>query len=405
MKILFVFITFISTLYSNTLQKSIDQAPAGSIIKLQNGTYIGRLNINKPISIIGLGKDVIIKGDGTKDVITITSSNVTLKNIIIKNSGNRIENLDSAVLIKEVKNCLIKNCTILDSLYGINMMMVDNSKFIGNYITSKDNDISLKGDAFKIWYCKNNIIENNMIKYSRDTTLTYSHNNKLINNTFINNRYGTQISLSKNNIIVNNLYKYNSVGLILMGAKDTKVIKNQILSSKGAAGMGIVTKGGENQTFKDNKISFNTHGFYIDTKEEEEGMQRYIKYNEISFNKEALHFHAAIKNNTIVGNKIFGNIDDVAKDVRGNFTHKNIIEYNYWDRYMGFDKNKDNVGDTVHQNMQYASQLWHYNKKVKFFYGSPIMTIIDFLSQLAPFVQPVVLLVDQKPIVNKNDSF
>ena len=72
---------------------------------------------------------------------------------------------------------------------------------------------------------------------------------------------------------------------------------------------------------------------------------------------------------------------------------------------MGFDKNKDNVGDTVHQNMQYASQLWHYNKKVKFFYGSPIMTIIDFLSQLAPFVQPVVLLVDQKPIVNKNDSF
>lgn len=61
LKILFVFITFISTLYSNTLQKSIDQAPAGSIIKLQNGTYIGRLNINKPISIIGLGKDVIIK--------------------------------------------------------------------------------------------------------------------------------------------------------------------------------------------------------------------------------------------------------------------------------------------------------------------------------------------------------
>ncbi len=405
MRIFIAFLAFISCLSSNTLQDAIDKAEAGSVIKLQNGIYIGKLNITKSLIIKGIGDDVIIKGDGIDDVITIQSDNVTLDNLTITNSGNRIENLDSAILVKNSKNIKIINCKIIDNLYGINLKIVKDSIFKNNYIKARDNDISLKGDAFKIWYATNCIIENNIIESNRDTTLTYSNNNIIKDNKFINNRYGTHISLSKNNILKNNLYQYNSVGLILMGAKESKIFSNKILSSRGAAGMGIVVKGGMDLHFKSNKISFNTHGFYIDTKEEEEGMQRYIKYNEISYNKEALHFHAAIKNNTIIGNKIFGNIEDVAKDVRGNFTHKNTIEYNYWDRYAGFDTNGDNVGETVHKNMQYASQLWHYNKKVKFFYGSPIMSIIDFLSQLAPFVEPVVLLVDQKPIVNKSDKF
>jgi nitrous oxidase accessory protein len=404
-RLLFILITIVSYVYANILQDTIDKAKAGSTIKLSSGVYFGKIIISKPITIQGIGKSTIIKGTHSGDVITINSSNVTIDNVTITNSGTRMDKLDSAVLIENSNYCKVSNCNIVNNLYGINLKIVKSSMFLNNYIRSIDNDISLKGDAFKIWYGLNNTIKDNTIEYNRDITLAYSNGNIIKNNNFFHNRYGTHISLSKNNLIVNNLYKYNSVGIILMGVKETKVIKNKILSSHGAAGMGIVLKGGNQLTFKDNKISYNTHGFYIDTKEEEEGMQRYIKYNEISFNKEALHFHAAIKNNTIVGNHIFGNMDDVAKDVRGNYTQRNIIEYNYWDRYTGFDVNGDNIGDTVHANIQYASQLWHYNKKVKFFYGSPIMTIIDFLSQLAPFVEPVVLLVDTKPIVNKNDKF
>jgi nitrous oxidase accessory protein len=132
-------------------------------------------------------------------------------------------------------------------------------------------------------------------------------------------------------------------------------------------------------------------------------MQRYIKNNEISYNKEALHFHEAIKNNTIVNNKIFGNIEDVVKDVRGiNPSNANIIQYNYWDRYAGFDRDGDNIGDTSYKVFQYADQLWHYNHKVKFFYASPVMTLMNFLSNLAPFVEPIMLLEDTKPILKVN---
>ncbi len=400
MKIFLLFIIFISTSFSNTLQETINKATAFSTIKLSSGIYNGKIVINKPLTIIGIEDGVIISGNNKGTVISITSSNVVLQNLTITNSGNRLEMLDSGISMSKVKNCKIINCKIINSLYGIDMMMVENSFILSNYITSKNNDISLKGDALKIWYGKNNIIKNNIIEYSRDITLTRSKNTQIINNTFIHNRYGLHISKSSDNLLYNNIYQYNSVGIMLMGAKDTKIQNNQIKSSKGAAGFGIVMKDISNLLLEDNTISYNTQGLYIDSTNKEEGMQRFIINNEISYNKEAIHFHEAIKNNTIVYNQIFGNIDDIVKDVRGIFTSTNIIEYNYWDRYAGFDRDGDNIGDTTHKNFQYADQLWHYNNKIKFFYASPVMTLMNFLSNLAPFIEPIMLLEDTKPVID-----
>ncbi len=402
-KNIILFFALFSSLYSNTLQETIDKSAPYSTLKLSSGIYLGKIIINKPITILGIENNVIIKGNNTGQIITVNSSNVILKNITITNSGNRMDNLDSAIVMTKVKNCQVSNCKILNSLYGIDMNMVQNSIISDNYITSKDNPISLKGDALKIWYSNNNIIKNNIIDNSRDITLTYSHNNKLINNTFTNNRFATHIYLSNNNLVQNNKYKYNSVSLMIMGSNSTKVVSNQIKSSKGAAGMGVVLTGALAFTFENNILSYNAKGIYIDSQSKEIGMQRYIKNNEISHNMEAIHFHQAIKNNTIINNKIFGNMEDIVKDVAGGFAPENKVEYNYWDRYEGFDRDGDNVGDTSHKVYQYADQLWHYNHKIKFFYGSPIMSLMNFLTNIAPFIEPNMLFEDKKPLINIKD--
>ncbi len=401
MKNVVLFFVLISSLYSNTLQETIDKSSPYSTLKLSSGVYLGKITINKPITILGTSDNVIIKGNNTGQVVTINSSNVILKNLIITDSGNRMDNLDSAIVMTKVNNCEISNCKLLNSLYGIDMNMVQDSIIANNYITSKDNFISLKGDALKIWYSNNNIFRNNTIDNSRDVTLTYSHNNKLIDNTFTNNRFSTHIHLSNNNLIQNNIYKYNSVSIMNMASKGTKVISNQIKSSKGAAGIGVVLIGTKNFIFENNVLSYNAKGIYIDSQSKEKGMQRYIRNNEISYNMEAIHFHQAIKNNVIVNNNIFDNIEDIVKDVSGTFDPKNKVEYNYWDRYAGFDKDKNNIGDTSHKVYQYADQLWHYNHNVKFFYASPIMTLMNFLANIAPFIEPSMLFEDTKPLLHK----
>ena len=101
--------------------------------------------------------------------------------------------------------------------------------------------------------------------------------------------------------------------------------------------------------------------------------------------------------NVIKENTILGNIEDVINDSRGSNTYKNEIVNNYWDNYEGFDKNGDNIGDTPHKVFQYADQLWVYNPNVKFFYGSPVISLLNFLAKLAPFSQPVFLMSDKEP--------
>lgn len=398
MKLLLLLVFFISHLFANPLQDAINNAAPYSILKLPSGTYSGNITINKPLSIIGKESDAIIQGTGEESVITITSSNVTLKNLTITNSGSRMDRIDSAISIKNAKHCVINSCKILNSLYGIDMNIVSKSIIANNYITSKDFDTPQKGNALKMYYSNHNLIQNNTIKNARDVTLDYSHNNLFKNNSFVDNRFATHISLSHNNFFDGNTYMYNSVSIMVMGAKNTTVINNIIKSSKGAAGIGIVINGVSNFKFEHNTLKFNAKGIYIDGQEKAQGMKRYINHNEISYNGEAIHFHAHIKDNTITHNKVFGNIDDVVKDVEGSFSPSNVVEYNYWDRYAGFDRNDDNIGDNPHQIYQYADQLWHHNNKVKFFYGSPIMSLMNFLSNLAPFIEPNLLLEDKKPI-------
>ncbi|EDZ61468.1 nitrous oxidase accessory protein NosD [Sulfurimonas gotlandica GD1] len=404
MKKLLLFIYFISALNASILQETIDSAPSGATLKLPAGIYKGNIIINKPITLLGKEDGVIIDGGGIGKVITINSSNVTIENLTITNSGTQMHQLDSAIFINKSKNSQISNCKILNSLYGIDMLMVEDSNISNNFITSKNNDIGLRGDALKIWHSHNNTISNNTIDRVRDVTMNYSNNNILENNHILNSRFGLQIAHSKNNLIKENEFRYNSVSLMLMMTQNTKITNNSIQSSKGAAGIGVMLKGGHNILFEYNTLRYNAKAMYIDSKWTEMSMKRYIVNNEISYNKEAIHFHLTIRNNTFTHNEFVGNIDDIVKSTAGFETKSNVVEYNYWDRYAGFDTNGDNIGDTSHKMYQYADRLWHYNNKVKFFYGSPVMTLLNFLAQVAPFIDPILMLEDKKPIVNPTVS-
>jgi len=402
MRLFLLLFFFSSSTFANPLQEAINSSKAYSTIKLSTGTYVGNITIDKPLTILSTDENAIIKGDGIGSIVNIRSNNVILKNLTISNSGDRMDKIDSAISIKNALHVEIDECKILNSLYGIDMDMLSDSKITNNYITSKKLEKSLRGNALKLYYSHNNLFENNTIENSRDITLNYSNNNTFRHNKFIKNRFATHLSLSHKNKFINNTYKHNSVSIMIMGAMDTNVSNNTIQSSNGAAGIGVVIKGVENFVFEHNLLQYNAKGIYIDGQEKAKGIKRYINYNEISYNGEAIHFHVSIKENMITHNKIYGNIDDIVKDINGRFEKSNVVEYNYWDRYTGFDRDHDNIGDTPHQVYQYADQLWHYNHKVKFFYASPIMSLLNFISNLAPFVEPNLLLEDSKPVFNTN---
>lgn len=396
-----LFLTILSTivLHASILQDAIDNAPEGSILKLPAGVYKGNVVINKPLTILGKEDGVIIDADGIGTVITVNSSYVTLKNLKIIGSGDRHEKVDGAVSFNNGIQCEISDCIIEDCLFGIDMKQMRNSIVSNNKISSKDLELGLRGDGLRIWYSHDNIIKGNSLKKSRDMVVWYSHGNEITNNSGEYCRYSLHFMYAGKNIVKNNHYQFNSVGIFFMYSKDTIATGNIIKSSLGATGMGIGLKDVSNFTIKDNTIIYCAQGIYIDRSPLELDTHNWIENNKVLYNAEALHFHSISENNIIKNNIIMGNIEDIVNDSRGSKTNENEIVRNYWDNYKGFDKNGDNIGDTPHEVHQYADQLWMYNPDVKFFYGSPVISMLNFLAKLAPFTKPVFLLEDKEPIV------
>ena len=401
-KILFVLLLMpYSLLFSNVLQEAIDKAPSGSILTLPAGVYKGSIIINKPLTLVGKEAGVVIDGEGSGTVITAKGSFITLKNLSIRGSGDRHEGLDAAIKLSDGKQCEISHCKIEDCLFGIDMQMVSSSIISNNNITSKDLELGLRGDGLRLWYSNDNIIKENSLIRSRDMVVWYSHGNSIVKNYGRENRYSLHFMYAGKNLIKDNIYELNSVGIFFMYSQDSVAVGNVIKSSLGATGMGIGLKDVSNFTIKDNTILYNAQGLYIDRSPFEPDTHNWITGNRVLYNSEAMHFHSLSENNVIKDNTIMGNIEDIVNDSRGSKTNENEIAGNYWDKYEGFDRDNDNVGDTPHKVYQYADQLWVYNPEVKFFYASPVISLLNFLAKLAPFTKPLFLMEDREPKVKK----
>jgi len=398
----FFLISCFTTLNANNiLQEAVDRAPSGSILKLPSGVYKGNIVINKPISIIGQGDGVVIDGLGKGTVITVHAPYVTLKNLKIINSGDRHEKLDAAISMVKSSQSEIDNCVIEDCLFGIDLQMVNRSIISNNKITSKDVELGLRGDGLRLWYSNDNIVKKNSLIKSRDMVVWYSHGNEIVENYGKYNRYSLHFMYAGKNLIKDNVYELNSVGIFFMYSQDSTAIGNIIKSSQGATGMGIGLKDVSNFTIKDNTVLYCAQGLYIDRSPFEPDTHNWIEENKILYNSEAMHFHSLSENNVIKNNIIAGNIEDIVNDSRGSKTNENEIALNYWDNYEGFDRDNNGIGDTPHKVYQYADQLWVYDSDVKFFYGSPVISLLNFLAKLAPFTKPLFLMEDKEPRVSK----
>ena len=109
-----------------------------------------------------------------------------------------------------------------------------------------------------------------------------------------------------------------------------------------------------------------------------------------------MFFHTNQEGNLIKNNYFHNNLAQVT--AQGKTANRNVWENNYFDDYQGFDRDGDNIGDTPYRLYTYVEHLWDFNKNVKFFYGAPVLVVLDFLERLAPFSEPKFVLKDNKPI-------
>jgi nitrous oxidase accessory protein len=378
------------------LQKLIDNAKAGDYIKLQKAFYTGPVYIRKNgITIDGQGKS-ILSGMRIKSVIYIEADSVTVKNLIIQESGGSHDKIDCGVKIKGNFN-FVENCRIKECLFGIDVFQSNNNKIFHNEISSLSRrSIALKGDAIRFWYSKYNVVGNNYWHGVRDMVVWYSSDNLFIQNKSVGNRYSIHFMYAHNNRIQGNEFYNNSVGVFLMYSEKTIMVGNLIQGSQGVSGMCLGMKETSSNQILNNRFIYSAQGIHFDVAPFVPEKINTIEGNEIAFCGSGMFFHTNQEGNLIRHNYFHNNLSQVTAE--GRTASKNVWEYNYFDDYQGFDRNKDNIGDTPYKLYTYVEHLWDFNKYVKFFYGAPILVVLDFLERLAPFSEPKFVLKDDKPM-------
>ncbi len=397
--LLFFCFIFVVSANASPLQEAIDSAPIGSTLKLSAGVYKGNIVIEKPITILGIEDGVIIEGSGKQNVITIKSSSVKLENLKIIKSGNRIDAMDAAIFINNAQKVTIQKCVIEESLYGIFMDNVSNSFILDNKISSNNEDVGFRGDALRLWFSHNNLIKDNSIIKSRDIVLMRSNNNTLLNNYIEECRYAIFAEYSKDITIQSNTIKQSAVSILLEASHDINITNNTIVGRYGTqTNMGILFKGASNVHVESNNVLQCNQALHIDNSPKMRDTKNFIVDNKIIYNTRGLNFQNESVRNVIKRNELFGNMDNIMSDSYSGMTNENEIEYNYWDDYEGFDINKDNIGDSPYKKYLYLDQLWVSNPNLQFFYGSPVLSMLNFLLKVAPFMEPILLAEDKKPI-------
>ena len=380
--------------FLNTLLKKLKP---GDTLKLKPGFYTGPATIKVPNVVIDGGGKATISGMANESVIYVKAENVTIKNLHITNSGDSPDRLDAGVKIIEGNNALVKNCLIEECLFGVDIFKSDGVIVEHNDITSiSTKPLALKGDAIRLWYSTNNKIQFNYWHGVRDMVVWYSSGNHFEGNKGVGNRYSIHFMYAHNNRIHKNEFYNNSVGIFLMYSEQTILTENLIQASNGTTGMCIGLKETSSNQILNNRLLYSAYGLHFDVSPFVAEKINTIVGNEIAFCNVGMLFHSDLEGNWIKGNYLHDNLTQVY--TRGKTANGNKFEGNYWSDYQGYDKDEDNIGDVPYSLYSYSEHLWAFNKNVKFFYGAPILEVLDFLERLAPFSKPKFVLRDKKPL-------
>lgn len=388
------------------LQPLVDAVKKGGTLLIPPGTYSGPVYIEQAITLDGQGK-VTIDSGGKGSVVILDTDGAVLKNLHLTNSGFHHNDLDSGVQVRGNFN-VVKDNVIDDCLFGIDLQQSENNIVKRNTISSKDDELGMRGDAIRLWYSFDNKITDNTINNTRDMVVWYSRNNIIKNNVTHGGRYGLHFMYSQFNDVQYNEYYNNSVGIFLMYS-DSVTIKNNIVShATGAAGVGIGFKETSDIIVADNQILFSSIGLSIDVSPYQPDSKNHFTNNLIAFNGIGIRFLADWKDNIFKNNHFKANISQIIVS-GGKTANRNEWEGNYWHDYEGFDLDNNGIGDTPHEIYAYADRIWQDVPYAQFYKGSAMLELIDFLERLAPFSEPDLLVRDRSPLMNvsliKTDSY
>ncbi len=366
----------------NSIIDAISMAHPFDTIIIYPGIYAEKnIVIKKPLVITGKDKPVI-DGETKYEIFSVMSSDVVIEGLLLRNGGRSSMNDIAGIKIYLSKNVVIRNNTLENMFFGIYFQECANSIVENNFVHSNGNTEIQSGNGIHCWKSNQMKIQNNRISGQRDGIyFEFVTNSLIVGNISENNiRYGLHFMFSHNNTYRNNTFSQNGAGVAVMYTHNVTMIDNTFINNWGSASYGLLMKDISDSHVEKNNFTSNTIGIYM------EGSSRIkIDHNNFLSNGYGLKIQASCDNDSIVENNFIANTFDVTTN---GSVSLNYFDSNYWDKYDGYDLNRDGYGDVPHRPVNLYSMIVERMPTAMVFLRSFMVNLLDRTEKAIPSITP-----------------
>ena len=375
-----------------TIQRAIDFAENGDTVFVEPGVYKEK-NILVQKSIVLKGIDFpVLDGESKYEIVSIKTTNATIDGFKLQHTGRSDIKDIGAIMVYDSYHISVLNNILDDTNFGIYVQNSRSCTIKNNSLTAYGKEEVQSGNGINCWRSDSLLIIGNKIRGHRDGLYFEFVTNSLIwrNISRKNVRYGIHFMFSHHDTYIANIFEENESGVAVMYTNHIRMYNNYFLNNWGGAAYGILLKDITDAEISGNHFTRNTTALHM------EGCSRNNFYkNTFSNNGFAVKIQASCDDNDFHDNDFLGNTFDIGTN--GSLV-LNTFNGNYWDKYEGYDLNRDNLGDVPYHPVSMYSMIIESNPAALMLFRSLIVSLLDKSEKILPGITPENLK-DEKPLM------
>ena len=379
---------------ANSIHQAIEHAQGGDTLLLQQGFYKEHdILVNKKLTITGQGLPVI-DGENKYQVFIIAADSVVVQGLQIQHIGKGSLIDMAGIKIINAKYITIRNNRFINNTYGIYLQNASRCYIVNNTIHSDTKGEINGGNGIHAWKCEGLGIKGNSISGHRDGIYFefVTHSYIADNTSFENARYGLHFMFSHNDRYTQNTFMDNGAGVAVMYSKGVIMYNNAFNHNWGDASYGLLLKEITDSKIEHNRFTKNTVGIHMESTTRVD-----VRHNLFSENGWGVRVQASCSGSNFIENNFIGNSFDVTTN---GTMMLNVFSHNYWDKYDGYDLDKNNVGDVCYYPVSVYSVITEKIPPAMILYHSLLTNIMEQVEKVMPSIIPD-MLKDDQPLMKK----
>lgn len=362
--------------------EALAAAPAFARVVVAAGTYReATLSISRPVQLEG-EPGAVLDGQGAHTVLVVQADDVTVEGLTFANTGASQVEERAGLRVKLSRRCRIERNTFIATAFGIYLEKTVGCAVTGNTLRGTGRGQMSSGNGIHAWYSDSVTVRDNHIREHRDGIyFEFVKRGRVEGNVSEHSaRYGMHFMFSDDCRYERNIYRRNGNGVAVMYSRGVTMVANTFEQNWGSAAYGLLLKDINDSRVSGNRFLGNSVGLYL-----EDAGRNDVRNNTFRGNGWALKVMASAQGNTFEGNIFERNAFDVGTNSRSNYS---TFRGNYWDRYAGYDLDRDGIGDVPHLPVRLFALIVEQSPASLVLLRSLLVDLLDLAERALPALTP-----------------